>query len=184
MKEKFYTYTRRLFQGTFVPLTGNQVSSNVNLAPFFSNAFQSGNLADFFNAAFQAAIAIGAILAVLRIAYAGFLYMTTDIWSQKEKAKIVLQQTILGLLLLSGIWLILYQINPNLLNLDILQNVSPVPTAGGGGAGAGGGAGGAGGGAGGAGAGPSGGLNLPSNAFTNPNGTSPFFDPGGTPSGP
>ena len=129
MWEKIRRNSFLLFQGTFVPLTGDQVSGNVQLAPFLTQAFQSGSLPDFFNAAFQSAIAIGAILAVLRIAYAGFMYMASEVWSSKEKAKTILQQSILGLVLLSAIWLILYQINPQILDLNFLQGITPATPA-------------------------------------------------------
>lgn len=112
-----------LFAG-FVPLTGKD-ASKVELTPFFSQAFQSGNIADFVNAAFRAALAIGAMLAVLRIAYGGFIYMTKDSFPVKQDAKEIIQNAVFGLLLLLAIWVILNQINPNILKLDVLRNVTP-----------------------------------------------------------
>lgn len=111
-----------LFQGTvvtFQPLTGgtNQLSGPL------AGLFTQSNLPAFFNAAFTMALAAGAILAVLRLAYAGWLYMgAADMWGSKQKAKDVIFNAILGLLLLIGIYIILYQINPNLLNLNVLQS--------------------------------------------------------------
>lgn len=84
----------------------------------------SSDLSSFFNAFFKTAIVAGAMLAVLRLGYAGFLYMTTDSFGDKGKAKTIIQDAVIGLLLLLSIWLILNQINPNLLNLNILQGVS------------------------------------------------------------
>ena len=77
------------------------------------------------------AITIGAIVAVLRIAYAGYLYMGSDMWSSKGKAKEVLGEVTLGLLLLLGVYLILYQINPDIVTLKALDVIrsSPAPTA-------------------------------------------------------
>ncbi|HWO07724.1 MAG TPA: hypothetical protein VNM40_04065 [Candidatus Paceibacterota bacterium] len=98
-------------------------------SPFLSRIFNPDtDLATFFNVAFKSAIVIGAMLAVLRLGYAGFIYMTTDVWSSKQSATTIIQETVLGLLLLLGVWLILNQINPDLLNLDILRNVEPVQT--------------------------------------------------------
>jgi hypothetical protein len=109
-----------LFQGTtvqFQPLT--QGTNAGTLSGFFT----STDLAGFFNAAFTMALSAGAILAVLRLAYAGWLYMSSDAFGQKSHAKEVIQDAILGLLLLIGIWIILDQINPCLLNLNILQSI-------------------------------------------------------------
>jgi hypothetical protein len=88
--------------------------------------YGSNSLGQFFNRVFIAAIAVGAILAVLRLAFAGYLYMTTEAWGQKSRAKEIIGDVILGLLLLLSIWLILRQINPNLLNLDFTRNVRQV----------------------------------------------------------
>ena len=87
-----------------------------------SRLFCSNSLADMLNQAFQISISIGAILAMLRIGYAGYLYMgSADMWSSKTKAKEVFQNAIFGLLLLLAIYLILYQINPDILRLQLLQ---------------------------------------------------------------
>lgn len=92
-------------------------------SPLLTRLFTNTDLPTFFNTAFKSAIIIGAMLAVLRLGYAGFIYMTTDVWSSKQSATTIIQEAVLGLLLLLGVWLILNQINPNLLNLDILQSV-------------------------------------------------------------
>ena len=70
------------------------------------------------------ALSAGAILAVLRLGYAGWLYMgAADMWGSKQHAKDVIMDAVLGLLLLIGIWIVLNQINPNLLNLCVLQSL-------------------------------------------------------------
>jgi threonine/homoserine/homoserine lactone efflux protein len=74
------------------------------------------------NQVFQLAIALGGVLAMLRIGYAGWLYMgSEDMWSSKTHAKEVFRDAIIGLLILLAIWLILNQINPDMLKLKILQ---------------------------------------------------------------
>jgi hypothetical protein len=105
--------------GAFVPL------SDANFQEIFdvNTSGGGGDIASFINGAFKAALSVGAILAVLRIAYAGYLYMGTDMWHTKSHAKEILGDVVLGLLLLLGIYLILWQINPDLLRLDILRNV-------------------------------------------------------------
>ena len=58
--------------------------------------------------------------AVLRLVYAGYLYMGTDMWSSKKHATDVIRDTVLGLLILLAIYLVLYQINPQILNLNVV----------------------------------------------------------------
>lgn len=115
---------RRLFQasanGQSPPIAEQLAASS----PVLGNLIASDNLSSFFNAFFKTAIVAGAMLAVLRLGYAGFMYMTTDSFGDKGKAKTIIQDVVIGLLLLLSIWLILNQINPNLLNLNILRGVS------------------------------------------------------------
>lgn len=94
----------------------------------------NSSLADFFQALFYTAIAVGATLAVLRLGYAGFLYMGGDSFGKITEAKRIMQDVVLGLLLLLAVYVILNQINPDILNLDILrsvetQNTTPAPNA-------------------------------------------------------
>ncbi len=106
---------------TFVPLA--PAPGGTRLGDLYGT---NGSLADFFNKVFVAMIAVGAILGVLRLAFAGYLYMTTDAFHQKSHAKQVIGDVILGLLLLLSIWLILRQINPNLLDLNVFRNANKV----------------------------------------------------------
>lgn len=108
-------------QGAFVPLAETPGGSRLG------NLYQSANLGDFINRLFTAALSLGAILAVLRLAFAGYMYMTTDAWGQKGKAKEIIGNVVLGLLLLLSIWLILRQINPQLLDLNILKYLPNLP---------------------------------------------------------
>jgi hypothetical protein len=86
-----------------------------------SQLFCSTNLADMLNQIFKLSITLGGVLAMLRIGYAGWLYMgSADMWSTKQHAKDVFRDAIIGLLLLLAIWLILYQINPDILKLNIM----------------------------------------------------------------
>ncbi len=105
----------------FVPLA--ETPSGSKLGQIYS----SGDFAGFVNGLFKFAIAIGAILAVLRLAYAGYLYMgQSDMWSHKGQAKDIIRDVTLGLLLLLGIYLILYQVNKDILSLKALRNITPV----------------------------------------------------------
>lgn len=110
-----------LFQGTFVPLADVRGSR-------LEGIYASTDLASFINTLFTFAISVGAILAVLRLGWAGYLYMTTESWGSMSRAKEVIGDVVLGLVLLLSIWLILHQINPDILKLDILKNIQPLPS--------------------------------------------------------
>ena len=107
----------------FVPL--QQTPSSGQLSQLYS---QQGDISSFINALFKFSLAIGALAAVLRLAYAGYLYMgQADMWSHKGEAKKIIGDVTLGLLLLLGIWLILYQINPDILTLNALPTMQANP---------------------------------------------------------
>ena len=103
-------------QNGFVPLAPAPASSKLG------QLTSSTSLASFISGLFTTAISIGGILAVLRLGYAGYLYMTSEAFGTKSHAKEVIGDAVLGLLLLLGIWLILNQINPQILSLNILQS--------------------------------------------------------------
>jgi hypothetical protein len=100
----------------FTPLT--QGLESVGSGGALGRALQSANIGDFFQAAFDVAIVVGAMLAVLQIGRAGVMYMTGDIISNKSRAKEILQDAVIGLVVLISIVIILKQINPNILKLD------------------------------------------------------------------
>lgn len=77
------------------------------------------NLVTYINSLFKIAISIGAIIAVVKLGIAGYMYMGGDMWHTKEKAKDTIRDVFFGLFLLLSIFLILKQINPNLLKLDV-----------------------------------------------------------------
>ena len=90
--------------------------------------YSSTDLSSFVNKIFTFAISVGAILAVLRLGWAGYLYMTTESWGSMSRAKEVIGDVVLGLVLLLSIWLVLHQINPDILKLTLLENIQPLPS--------------------------------------------------------
>ncbi len=118
---RFIERARGELLAAFAPLSQGTESS-----PLLSGILRSESLPQFLNGLFKFAIAIGAMLAVLQFARAGFMYMTSDIWSNKQRAKDILWDAVLGLLLLLAVWLILNTINPEILNLDAVRNVKPI----------------------------------------------------------
>jgi Type IV secretion system pilin len=115
-----------LFQATgFVSLSKvDQQSSQL------SGIFGSTDLATFIQRLFVFALSIGAIIAVVRLMWAGYLYMGSDMWSSKSRAREIFVNVIIGILLLLSIWLILNLINPQILNLDVLGEIHKTPVTG------------------------------------------------------
>jgi hypothetical protein len=124
MRNTFTTYLRHtrdriIMVAAFVPIETPQQS------PLFNNLSESTSLADFLNKLFLTSISIGAILAVIKIMWGGYTYMASNLWTSKNGAKTTIQNAVIGLLILLSVYLILYQINPCILNLDILQGGQP-----------------------------------------------------------
>jgi len=93
-------------------------------SPRLSGLYTTGSLTDYINKMFLFLIAIGGMLAVGRLAYAGWLYMLGESSNGVKKAKTIIGDVVIGLLLLLSIWLILDLINPQILNLDVLKILS------------------------------------------------------------
>lgn len=126
MRERLNGITRFLWAATptFVPVTPPGSSGDSLVSGLFGSG--STSLASMLNVAFMVAINVGAILAMLRIMWAGWLYMgSADMWSNKHHAKEVFQNAIIGLLVLLAVYLILYQINPQILNVGAFQTDIP-----------------------------------------------------------
>lgn len=71
--------------------------------------------------AFRFMIALAGILAVLMLIYAGILYITSGGNASKaENAKSKITSALLGLVLAIAAYIILYAINPDLTNLDLV----------------------------------------------------------------
>jgi hypothetical protein len=68
---------------------------------------------------FQLCMIGGAVLAVLMITLGGVQYMTSDVLGMKEAGRSRMKNAAYGLLLLLSIWVILYTINPALLNFSL-----------------------------------------------------------------
>lgn len=123
-----------IFVATLVPLVAfAQCEGAAGFVPLecfegsvLQGVYTESDFGSFIQKMFVAAISFGAIFAVFRLAWAGFLYMGDDVWSKKEDARQIMRDTFLGLFILLAIWLILYQINPDLLKLDLSRSITPV----------------------------------------------------------
>lgn len=69
---------------------------------------------------FTLIIAIAGGLAVIKIIFGGIKYMYTDAFTDKNEAKDTIQNAIWGLLLAMSAWLILYTVNPKLVDFNLI----------------------------------------------------------------
>ncbi len=120
--------------GTFLPLI--TFAAYVPLEPIAG--FPTGSnvsLPAFLNRLFDLILQLGAVTAVVMLAIGGFQYMTSEALHGKEKGRERIRNALLGLLLLLGTYLILYTVNPALLNFNLNSVTgtgsaqSPAPTA-------------------------------------------------------
>jgi hypothetical protein len=94
-----------------------EAARTFNSIPFLSGVVNTANFAE---ALFNIAIAIAAILVVVRLIWAGSRYMLSGLVTGKESAKEDIKNAVLGLLIILGSVTILQTINPQLLNLNAL----------------------------------------------------------------
>ncbi|KKU50268.1 MAG: hypothetical protein A3F53_01285 [Candidatus Zambryskibacteria bacterium RIFCSPHIGHO2_12_FULL_48_10] len=76
---------------------------------------------------FRLIIGLAGALAVVMLIYAGIKYMSTDAFSGKNEAKEIIENTLWGLGLVIASWLILYTINPKLVEINF--NIEKLPIA-------------------------------------------------------
>ena len=83
--------------------------------------FTSYELVPFLVGAFKLAIAAAGVLAVFRIVWGGFTYMTFDSIEGKKDGKEIISKAIGGLILAMAAWLILYTVNKDVLQFKPLE---------------------------------------------------------------
>lgn len=79
----------------------------------------TGSFNTFLNGAFKLGLAIAVTLAVVMITIGGFQYMASESIFAKGAGRERIQNALIGLLIALLIWLILFTINPRLLEFDI-----------------------------------------------------------------
>ena len=87
--------------------------------PGTSDATGNVNINTYIPAVVKLIIGIAGALAVIRIIFGGIKYMTSDAFEQKSDAKETITNAIIGLLLAMSAYIILFTINPNLVNLKL-----------------------------------------------------------------
>lgn len=100
----------------YVPLVG---------IPGIPNTGHVG-LETYLNAFYILLIAIGALIAFIKISIAGVKYALSDIVTDKSSAKRDIYWSLIGLAILLIPAIVLKEINPNLLNLDVFGKASSV----------------------------------------------------------
>jgi hypothetical protein len=94
------------------------------------NGYQNGtsNVPVLLNGILKILVIAGALSAVAMLVFAGIQYMVSDVVTKKIVSKERIRNALWGLLLLLGAWLILYTINPQLLNFsNIFCPTSGIP---------------------------------------------------------
>ncbi len=129
------------FYGISASAQTSQETSYKLLAPLPCVGNDCGQLAEetvlskYLPGIFKLAVGLSAAFAVLMIVVGGFQYMSTDAFQGKKEGLERVQNAVKGLILVIGAGLILSEINPELLKLNL--NLSPVsisaPTGGSGG---------------------------------------------------
>lgn len=70
---------------------------------------------------FNLFLGLASILAILQFAYGGLLYMLSEAVTSKEDAKHRMTSSVWGVLLILASWIILYQINPDILTTNLFE---------------------------------------------------------------
>ena len=86
------------------------------------------SLPEYINKIYFLLIAVGGMIAVVRIVLAGVKYSLSDVVTNKGEAKEDIKGVLLGLALLLLPWVVLNTIYPQLTNLDILRGAKDLPT--------------------------------------------------------
>jgi amino acid permease len=82
------------------------------------NTSQSTSLGAFLGQIFNWGIAIAVVLTIVMIIMGGIQYMTTDSFTGKESGREKINDALIGLGIALISWLLLYTINPNLVNFS------------------------------------------------------------------
>lgn len=88
------------------------------------------SLSSYLSLVFNILLSIGAMIAVVTLVLGGITYMISEVVDKKAAARRRMWASIVGLLLLLTCWLILYNINPNLVKLGLPTFDTPCAGAG------------------------------------------------------
>lgn len=122
---------------TFLLLLGSAFAVVVNAQEHYQSMVTIPKLTDsdpttagYVTALYILSVSVAAFLALVKIIFGGVQYMLSDIVTQKENAKKDIRGALLGLLIVLGAAFILQTINPQLLEVNFLQNAEGVTVSG------------------------------------------------------
>jgi hypothetical protein len=102
------------------------VSGYTPLEPLKTGFTSYKNFSEYLGTIYKLTITIGALIAVVMLVTGGVRYMLSEGFTDIDKAKMRIRSALWGLLVLVGSFLILYSINPNLLNFSVLNSIPPL----------------------------------------------------------
>ena len=91
--------------------------------PVIGNEVKAGEFGLYISNLFTLSLRLATVLAVLMISYGGFKYLTSESFTGTSDAKKIINNAVIGLFLLLASWLLLYTINP-----DLVENTFTIPT--------------------------------------------------------
>lgn len=100
------------------PATEYKLLEKIPLGPG-GQTQEKTNTFEYLPSLFRMMIGLAGILAVVMIILGGIKYMSTDAWSEKSEAQKTINNALGGLLLVISSWLILYTINPRLIEINL-----------------------------------------------------------------
>ena len=129
MNKRLYSNVKRSILGNLliavmlaVPMVGYAQADPLVGIPGVSG----GSMSELINALYLVAISVAALLAVVKIVVAGAKYMLSDVVTNKQDAIKDIRGALLGLLIVLAAFLILSTINPQLLELEPLEDIDQV----------------------------------------------------------
>lgn len=112
---------------TPTPINAQDAYIPISPVPNLTDGGSGLTLESYLNNAFTFALGIATILAIIKIALGGIAYMTSKSAGGSEGAKKTILNAVVGLLLLLSTFIILKQINPDILRLEIGEITQPTP---------------------------------------------------------
>ncbi len=82
------------------------------------NIKDEATFSEYISGLFKLSMGLAVVLAVFQISYGGFLYITSDSFTQTSLGRKKVQAAVTGLLILLTSYLLLNTINPDLVNLN------------------------------------------------------------------
>ena len=87
----------------------------------------ANSLSDYLTTIYKTGIGIAGILAVLMLVWGGFKYATSEAFLEKGEGKEIIWNVAMGGAIVLGSWLLLFTINPRLLDIGLsLSSLNPV----------------------------------------------------------